>query len=162
MPTKAQVEGKLRSLDYNGFLAIAQSLKVGRNDPQNKVLSDQEWMDHHTDRMLRAYDGNEHFKVPLLRALDLPTDEESQLHMQTASTDATVRSATTAEKALEAVLRSAEAAHRSADAAEKSERHANSMKHARWIAIGISVAALLVAVGHVVVNVIIAITKAQQ
>lgn len=159
MPTKAQVEEKLRSLDYDGFLAIAQTMEFARG----AGMTDQEWREHRTDWILRVYDKeNWELKVPLLRALSLPTDEESQLNMQAASTDAAVRSATTAEHALEAAERSAKAALRSATAAEKSEQHAESMKHARWVAIGLSSVALLVAVGHIIVNVVIAITNGQQ
>lgn len=152
MPTKPQVEEKLRSLDYNGFLALAKMLQIDRGT----TLTDQQWRDQWTGWMLGVYDNPDwDKKVLLLRALDLPTDEESQLDMLAASTDAAVRSATTAEQALRA-------AQRSADAAEKSERHAESMKHARWIATGLSSAALLVAIGHIIVNVVIAITKARQ
>ncbi len=158
MPTKPEVKHKLRSLDYDGFLAVAQTLGCQRGTN----MTDHEWREHRTAWILRAYDKeNWVLKVPLLRALSFPTDEESQLNMQAASTDAAVRSATTAEHALEAAEQSAAAAVRSATAAEKSEQHAESMKHARWVAIGLSVTALLVAVGHIIVNVVIAITKGQ-
>ncbi|MCZ6655029.1 MAG: hypothetical protein O7D91_18630 [Planctomycetota bacterium] len=137
MPTRPQVEEKLRSLDYDSFLALAQRLSIGRDHPSN--MTDVQWREHHTSGMLRAYDGNEHFKKPLLRVLDLPTDEESQLNMQAASTDAAVRSATAAEQALEAALRSARAA-------EKSETHARSSKTATWITVVLTSIAVSAAV----------------
>ena len=158
MPTKPQVEEKLRSLDYDGFLAVTQTLGCDRGT----TMTDQAWRENWTGWILRVYDHADWDKVPLLRALSFPTDEESQLNMQAASTDAAVRSATTAEHALEAAEQSAAAAVRSATAAEKSEQHAKSMKHARWVAIGLSSAALVVAVGHIIVDVVIAITKGQQ
>lgn len=146
MPTKPEVERILRSLDYNGFLAVAQKLRVSRDQPLNKNLTDREWMEYQTDRWLQAYDGNEQFKKLLLRALNLPIDEESQLHMQAAATDAAVRSATTAEKALEAVLISADAAQRSANAAEKSETHARSSTKAAWLTVLLTLIAVTAAV----------------
>lgn len=138
MSTRKDVETKLRAMDGGDLYFIAQALKL-----ENRFASEGE--DVFIANLLRGYDGNPSLKVLLLRELDLPTADEAMSE--------------TATRALDAAQRSAKAAERSANAAEKSEGHAESMKHARWVAIVLSSAALLVAVGHVIVNVIIAITK---
>lgn len=138
MPTKPQVEEKLRSLDYDGFLVIAEKLRIRRDRYLN--MTDQEWREHWTDWILSVYDNPDwDKKVLLLRALTFPTDEESHLNMQVASTDAAIRSATTAEQALEA-------AERSATAAEKSETHARSSTKAAWLTVVLTLIAVAVAV----------------
>ena len=138
MPTKPQVEEKLRSLDYEGFLAVAEKLGLRRD--RFPKMTNQKGREQWTDWILSVYDNPDwDKKVLLLRALDFPTDEESQLHMQTASTDAAVRSATTAEKALEAVLRSTRAA-------EKSEAHARSSTKAAWLTVVLTFIAVAAAV----------------
>lgn len=135
MSTRKDVENKLRAMDGADLHFIAEAFKRGQ-------LLAREGKDAFIEWLLKGYDNNPSLKVLLLRELDLPTAEEAR-------TEATAQ-------ALKAAERSAEAAQRSANAAEKSEQHAESMKHARWVAIGISVVALLVAGGHIIVNVVIA------
>lgn len=142
MSTRKDVETKLRALDSEALYFIAADLKL-------ELDLAREGDEAFIQKLLKGYDGNPSLKVLLLRALDFPTAEEAQ-------TEAAAKALEAAERSAKAAEQSAAAAQRSANAAEKSERHAESMKHARWIAIGLSLAALLIAVGHMIVNVVIA------
>ncbi len=136
MSTRKDVENKLRAMESQDLYFIAAALNLESSYARD---GDEVFIQN----LLKGYDGNPSLKVVLLRELDLPTADEAMSEA--------------AAKALDAAQRSANAAERSANAAEKSEGHAKSMKHARWVAIGLSSAALLVAVGHIIVNVVIAI-----
>ena len=148
MSTRKDVESKLRAMDSGDLYFIAAAFKQ-----EQRLARDSE--DGFIEWLLKGYDSNPQLQVMLLRELDLPTADEVKTDAASKALDAAQRSANAAE-------RSANTAERSAIAAEKSEQHAQSMKHARWIALGLSSAALLVAVGHIFVNVVIAITKGQQ
>lgn len=136
MSTRKDVESKLRAMDDEALWYIAADLEL-----EHRLANDRD--DVFITWLLDTCDADRRLKLKLLRALDLPTADEAMSE--------------TAARALKAAEQSAAAAQRSANAAEKSEGHAKSMKHARLVLIGISLAALLVAVGHIIVNVVIAI-----
>ena len=131
MAKRSDLEKALRERypDWNTFSQFKRSFGGGLIDAQAWNTPELKY-ENNTKELLRKTDVDPRVKIRLCRHFDLATPEEALI-------DAATQSA-------EAADRASQAAERSATASEKSENHAASMKRARWIAIIISVIALLV------------------